>query len=197
MALDPYAELRVKRRASAAEIKRAYRRRIQEVHPDKNPDDPFASAKAQQVQEAYEILSDATRRSSYDSTGETRRPPNLDAEARGMLTQIFLDVLSKFGDRVVVRMRTELAEIRRRHKATVREGESINQRIAAVKLRFNCRDGENFLAAALDDQVEKNGVKIAAATHVIAVTARAEEILSSFQDVEQELLVSTTLFVSS
>lgn len=200
MALDPYLELRVQRGASAAEIKRAYRRRIAEVHPDKNPDDPFASAKAQQVQEAYEILSDAARRKAYDTNGETQRPANLDVSAHSMLTQVFLEVLSGgAGDHVVARMHTALKVIVQKNKATVREGEAINKRIAAVKLRFRCRNGENFLAAILDNQVEKNRVTIDGATRAIAVAARASEMLSAFEDVEQQLLggtsTSTTTFV--
>lgn len=65
-----YTRLNITKTASAAEVKKAYRVASLRVHPDKNPDDPSAAQKFQEVNEAYVILSDETKRKRYDLTGE-------------------------------------------------------------------------------------------------------------------------------
>lgn len=56
MLRDPYAVLGVREGADMDEIKRAYRKKAKEYHPDLHPDDPAANEKMQQVNEAYELL---------------------------------------------------------------------------------------------------------------------------------------------
>jgi molecular chaperone DnaJ len=63
---DYYAALGVAKDASAAEIKKSYRKLARELHPDKNPDDAKAEARFKDVSEAYDVLSDDTRRKEYD-----------------------------------------------------------------------------------------------------------------------------------
>jgi molecular chaperone DnaJ len=66
---DLYELLCVARDATDDELKRAFRRRARELHPDTNPDDPAAEAEFKQVSVAYEILSDPQRRQHYDRFG--------------------------------------------------------------------------------------------------------------------------------
>ena len=63
MPSDLYEVLQVQRNASAAEIKKSYRRLAREFHPDTNPDDPEAEKKFKEIAFAYEILSDPERKS--------------------------------------------------------------------------------------------------------------------------------------
>ncbi|KAH8360974.1 hypothetical protein KR093_005996 [Drosophila rubida] len=67
---DFYKILNVKRSANTNEIKKAYRRLAKELHPDKNKDDPDASTKFQDLGAAYEVLSNADKRKTYDRCGE-------------------------------------------------------------------------------------------------------------------------------
>jgi molecular chaperone DnaJ len=63
---DYYAALGVPKDASAADIKKAYRKLARELHPDKNPGDAKAEARFKEISEAYDVLSDETRRREYD-----------------------------------------------------------------------------------------------------------------------------------
>ena len=66
---DYYEVLGVDRTASGEEIKRSYRRLAMKYHPDRNPGDAEAEAKFKEAAEAYEVLSDETRRTAYDQYG--------------------------------------------------------------------------------------------------------------------------------
>ena len=66
---DFYKILGVSKEASATEIKKAYRKKAIEFHPDKNPGDSKAEEKFKQAAEAYEILSDADKKAKYDRFG--------------------------------------------------------------------------------------------------------------------------------
>jgi len=64
-----YELLGVKSTASTAEIKAAYRKKAMQYHPDKNPDNPEAHAKFQEIAAAYEVLVDEQARDMYDQYG--------------------------------------------------------------------------------------------------------------------------------
>lgn len=63
---DPYQVLGVARGASDAELKKAFRRRAKELHPDRNREDPKAQDKFSELNTAYEILGDEAKRKQFD-----------------------------------------------------------------------------------------------------------------------------------
>jgi DnaJ-class molecular chaperone len=69
MPRDYYEVLGVARNASEADIKKAYRKLARQYHPDRNPGDKQAEARFKEVQEAYDVLGDKTKREQYDRFG--------------------------------------------------------------------------------------------------------------------------------
>lgn len=66
-----YEILGISRNSSAKDVKKAYYQLAKKYHPDTNKDDPNSGKKFQEVSEAYEVLSDETKRKEYDTWGAT------------------------------------------------------------------------------------------------------------------------------
>jgi curved DNA-binding protein CbpA len=71
-----YDILGVTTQATEIEIKKAYRKRAIQLHPDKNPDDPAADQKFQELSEAYQVLSNKALRAQYDEYGREGAKPD-------------------------------------------------------------------------------------------------------------------------
>jgi molecular chaperone DnaJ len=102
-ARDYYDILGVPRDADEATIKKAFRRLARELHPDVNRHDPDAEEKFKEAAEAYEVLSDADRRATYDRYGrEGLRSggyaPNFDAGSIADIFEAFFGGGGAFGD---------------------------------------------------------------------------------------------------
>ena len=68
--IDYYKVLGIEKSATAADIKKAYRKLARKLHPDLNPNDKDAQQKFQQLNEANEVLSDVEKRKKYDQYGK-------------------------------------------------------------------------------------------------------------------------------
>ena len=73
---DYYEVLGVQKTASADDIKKAYRSLARKYHPDLHPDDKDCAEKFKEVNEAYEVLSDPSKKERYDQFGHAGVDPN-------------------------------------------------------------------------------------------------------------------------
>lgn len=80
---DYYEVLGIRKGASEAEIKKAYRKMAMKYHPDKNPGDKEAEEKFKEANEAYAVLSDPDKKSKYDRFGHAGVDPNAGFEGGG------------------------------------------------------------------------------------------------------------------
>lgn len=140
---DPYEVLGIRRDASEQEIKKAFRKLARELHPDVNAHDPQAEDKFKEAAEAYEILSDADRRATYDRYGHDGLrsggfAPNFDAFGSiGDLFDAFFG--GQFGGRsgpapggdVAVSVEVELTQ--------AAQGKSVEVSYEAVEVCEHCR----------------------------------------------------------
>jgi len=98
---DYYEILGINKGASEKELKKAYRRMAMKYHPDRNPGDEQAEAQFKEINEAFEVLSDAQKRQAYDQFGHAGVDPNSGMGGAGgfgnfgdMFGDIFGDIFS-------------------------------------------------------------------------------------------------------
>ncbi len=80
---DYYEVLGLNRNASTDDIKKAYRKKAKEYHPDINPNNKEAAEKFKEVNEAYEVLSDSQKKAAYDNFGHAGVDPSYGASSDG------------------------------------------------------------------------------------------------------------------
>lgn len=93
---DYYEVLEVQKNASQEDIKKAYRKKALQYHPDKNPGDKQAEEHFKEAAEAYEVLSDQQKRSKYDQFGHSAFENGGAGGFGGGMTME--DIFSQFGD---------------------------------------------------------------------------------------------------
>lgn len=89
---DYYEVLGVQKDAAASDIKKSYRKLALELHPDRNPDNPAAEEEFKAASEAFQVLSDAKKRATYDQYGHA----GLSGQGAGF--HDVQDIFSQFGD---------------------------------------------------------------------------------------------------
>ena len=92
---DYYEVLGVSKNATAEEIKKAYRQKAIQFHPDKNPGDKASEEKFKEAAEAYEILSNPDKKQRYDQFGHAGMGNHGGFGCQHMTME---DIFSSFGD---------------------------------------------------------------------------------------------------
>lgn len=185
---DLYQILGVNRDAEAKEIKAAYRRRAQQVHPDM----PGGSKEAfLEVQRAYAVLIDPKLRIEYDKTGAIPEDvvDNKDANAiqilAELLDQMLADNLPDPDQAPLIDMFNNLIsanmEKLKGQRTTLRRQLARNEKITKRMKRKKKAQGAGPIAALLANQKQKIQGSIALLSEGIDVHKRAKEILADYE----------------
>ena len=191
---DPYAELGVERDATEAEIKKAYRARSKETHPDRGG----SADEFQRTARALVILTDPKKRKQYDETGtvEEDQPDNDRAVALGIIERFLGPIVNEFIQSgfnphndarhkdvlkmVAARIRNDMAE--------VRNGIANGERVVAYQKDFIARlrrkkgaEGEDFVRRNLELQVERAERQVAEMKGYIPHRELALKILEDYE----------------
>ena len=96
--MNYYEILGINKNATAEEIKKSFRAKALEYHPDRNPDNPEAEKKFKEVNNAYETLSDTQKKQAYDQSLDNKNP-NFNGQKPWMNPEdIFSDLFGNFNN---------------------------------------------------------------------------------------------------
>ena len=95
---DYYEVLGIGKDASSEEIKKAFRTKAKQLHPDRNSDNPNAEAQFKEANEAYEILKDGDKKAAYDRYGHAAFEGGMGGGGSGFGTGDFSSAFSDVFD---------------------------------------------------------------------------------------------------
>src|ERR1700722_21006048 len=93
-----YEVLSVTREVTSDELRKAYRREALKHHPDRNPGDAAAESKFKEVNEAYQVLSDETKRRVYDQFGHAGLDGSMGGGFDGGVSDVFAHMQDLFAE---------------------------------------------------------------------------------------------------
>lgn len=182
--MNLYETLGVPRDATQAQIKKAYKKLAQRLHPDKPTGD---AEKFQAIQHAYEILSDENNRAHYDRTGSDKGAPDYHSLATAHLSGLFSDITS--GDmrfNIITEAKgmvaEKLAQFRSSeisHKANITKAE---KHLNRVKTRKN----ENIFKMVLDARIATLKSELESFKHNMLILETMQELLQDYEDTKPE-----------
>lgn len=185
--MSPYEVLGVKKNASAKTINKAYRKLAMAAHPDRNPGDESAAARASEINA---VLYDPARRKCYDETGQTKFQP-VSSEIASVLVPLLFETLAAFTANSMVKM--EEVDLIAAMKSTLQGGMThckaqigkMKKAIDAfekVSGRLSIEDGkQDILGEAVRSQAEQTRTQIQSAEEQLAKIKRAEDFLALYR----------------
>jgi curved DNA-binding protein CbpA len=190
--VNPYEILGIDSDASEADIKKAYRSKSSEAHPDQGGD----PERMQLVNLANDLLSNAERRARYDQTGETVERPPLDLEAQGALMQLFNELIEKTPEHAelvsAARQATQqhLQQLDIEASALGKQHKSLTKRLTKVVKKGGA--GLNAFEAVVNDKISKVMNTLERNERRRAVAKRVMGMLDEYQDAESVQFINCT-----
>ena len=181
--MNPYEILSVRRDASAADIKAAYRRMSNRRHPDRVGGDGKAMA---DVNRAYEILGDPEKRKRYDETGSTDQLPPLETRARAIAIEVLNKVIEEAQDHVnfIVTAISVVDQVHAKGAYELANARGKLERIQKRRDRIKGPAERNLAAMIFDEKIGKLTQQIASIEAERSALEKAREILSEYSDAQ-------------
>jgi curved DNA-binding protein CbpA len=176
----PYEVLGVAKDATAEQIKKAYRRRSSEAHPDRQDGD---ARQMQEVNDAYALLSNDVRRRLYDETGETGKEGDLTDIAKGLLASELSKIVDgePWGDPIMA-LRAAIDAIQ---ATSITAYANHVDRIKTLKARsrsfVTSASAEDFLRPVFVRRIEEAESALKACEKLNDAAKRARELLESYR----------------
>jgi curved DNA-binding protein CbpA len=175
-----YEQLGVSEDASPEEIKRAYRARARETHPDLKGGDAGAFAA---VNEANEVLSDPSRRLLYDTTGESERDP-IEVEVEQILLSLFSQALQSEQDVKVIEFvrhqvqvgATDLTEGRKKLNAR-------KKKLEAKRGKITSKGAVNLAQMIIDKELKNISAGLAQIDRGVEVNKACIKALKDYSEI--------------
>lgn len=175
---NPYEILEVNADATDEEIKKAYRKKAQESHPDKGGDTELF----QEISKAYSILSNAEKRDHFDATGEEKQN-NIEGEVIGSLVQIVMSTIQNYDPKynnLITIAQGMVEQQQARHIASKDAFTNQLERLKDASSRISVTEGkENLLSSAILSHIKDVEAQIAEIEKVILI---GERILVMIKD---------------
>ena len=190
MAREYYQILGISEEATQEEIKKAYKRKAKEHHPDIGGDTKLM----QKVNKAYACLSDPDKKSKYDETGED--DPNelsLEQKAQNLfMTEIATLLTGYFEGDFIRRTKNELnAKLEKIYQDKTKMEK--NKQFLEKKLtRIKCRRGENLIKAMLDKNMIAIDVNLKTIETAIQITKMAKSLCDNYESLDEDIIQQPT-----
>ena len=174
--MDLYQTLDLPKKATAAEVKKAYRRKAKQHHPDKGG----KATDMADINHAYAVLSDETRRASYDNTGSDKQAASPNAAAHALLMQLFVQALNAQQPDVVRFTRDSLYGSRQEIQANKVQTTARLNHLLSRRGDVSVSEGDNLFHSLIDQQVSQGRIAVANLTAQEAQVEAALELLKAY-----------------
>lgn len=173
-----YEELGIPPTATADDIKRAYRQKATETHPDKGGD----AARFAKVAHAYEVLKDPERKLLYDSTGNDNRTP-LEIEVQNRLLYLFSEALVLPDDReIVATVRSGIKNVLLDISFAKKKAQADMKKLKAKRSKVKTTAAVNIFHMIIDQQLKGINAHLENLKHDTEIAKACLEALKTYSE---------------
>jgi curved DNA-binding protein CbpA len=179
--MNPYDVLGVPKDADEAAVKKAFRRKARESHPDRAGG---SGERMALVNRAYDVLSDPARRQQYDDTGDTGPINSVEQEATGLAGAIFGEAIEQDQVSIVAFAKQKARDIsdglkRQRSEALVKIARFERK---SNKVRRKTKGAPNMVQAAIEQQLTRYRSLVKEADRKLEVTTAAIRLIEDYDE---------------
>jgi len=147
--MNHYETLGVAPEATPEEVKRAFRKKASDAHPDR---EGGSTEQMQTVNKAFEILGDSEKRAHYDATGQDNLAPSVEDEAKLMLMQLFSGALDADVLDVLAHVRKILEQAASELSRMQREAKAKREKLVKRTGKVRAKQGDNLVQMLIDQK---------------------------------------------